>query len=140
MGTPYPVVTRFALGKLAGPDCTVVVDGTEMAGGGDDATERHGLPGGPVVTRAGTTKVEWNHVSSAEAGFDERLQVMVEKGLVSIARGGGRGGTADGAAGNACSRSKGFGRQDDLVLAVALAWWWARRAEWGPLLRAADLF
>ncbi|HYI96373.1 MAG TPA: hypothetical protein VEX68_22710 [Bryobacteraceae bacterium] len=131
LGTPYPDVVEHVAGLVADErlaDCTLVVDATGVGAPVVDLLKKAKLPCRlmPVMITGGSHDrpgpTGGYHVPRRE--LLTGLQVLFDEGRLQIAR---RMPMAE-----ALVRElTGFkaGSRDDLVLATALAWWWARKNE-----------
>lgn len=146
LGTPYMgVVTRVADMVRELRDCAVVVDGTGVGEPVVEALRRAGL--GCEITAVTITGGEREVRSGSRSNVPKqdlmaRVQIAIEKGELRVARR-----VADAGAlvkellsvrareglspGSVRIGADGYGEHDDLVIAVALACWRARRRENG---------
>jgi hypothetical protein len=146
LGTPYPgVVMRMQEIVQQLGQCAVVVDGTGVGEPVVDALRRAGL--GCEITAVTITGGERQSRAGAICNVPKQdliagVQMAMEKGELRVARRLGEAGalvkemlnvriTAGLAVGKVRMGADGYGEHDDLVIALALACWRARRREIG---------
>jgi phage FluMu gp28-like protein len=146
LGTPYPgVVMRIQEIVQQLGQCAVVVDGTGVGEPVVDALRRAGL--GCEITAVTITGGERQSQAGAICSVPKQdliagLQMAMEKGELRVAGRLGEAGalvremlnvriTAGLAVGKVRMGADGYGEHDDLVIALALACWRARRREIG---------
>lgn len=135
LGTPYPDVVAHVAGLVTDDrlrNCTLVVDATGVGAPVVDLLRKERLPCRllPVTITGG------HHDAPVGSGYNvpkreliSGLQVLFDEGKVQIAR---RLPMAEALVRELTGLKE--GSRDDLVLATALAWWWARKSEawfWG---------
>jgi hypothetical protein len=130
LGTPYPDVVAHVEGLVRDDrlrDCTLVVDATGVGAPVVDLLKKAQLPCRlmPVTITGG------HHDSPVGSGYHvpkreliTGLQVLFDEGRLKIAR---RMPMAEALVRELTGMMA--GSRDDLVLATALAWWWARKME-----------